>query len=101
MSMSRALQVMSMLVGLLQVVCRLVVPLVLLVGRVLQVMLLVVVSLVVPMVRVPQAMHRVMAPFVSIVRVLYGVMVRLVCAAGCGTGGGEARGAVARVLQAM
>ena len=42
--------------------------------------------LVVSMVRVPQAMHRVMAP---------------VCAAGGATGGGEAGHSVARMLQAM
>ena len=103
MSMVTLLQVISRvmvtLVGVLQVVCWLVVPLVLPVGRVLQVMLWVVVSLVVPMVRVPQAMHRVMAPpFLSILRVLYRVMVRLVCAAGGAMAGG---GAVARVLQTM
>ena len=51
------------------------------------------------MVRLPQAMHRAMVPpFVSIVRVLYQMIVRLVCAAGGAAGGG---GAVARVLQAM
>ena len=81
---------------------RAVVSLVMLVGRVLQVWLWVVVSLVLPMVRVPQAMQGAMAPlFVSIVRVLHRVRVRLVCAAGGATGGGEACGAVARVLQAM
>ena len=70
------------------------VPLVLPVGRVLQVMQWVVVSLVVPMVRVPQVMHRVMPPpFVSIVRVLHRVVVRLVCAAGGAMGGDEAGGA--------
>ena len=65
-------------------------------------MLWVVVLMVVPVVRVPQLMHRVMAlPFVSIVRVLPGVVVRLVCAADGATGGGEAGGAIAWVLQAM
>ena len=60
-------------------------------------------SLVVPMVRVLQAMHRVvMAPtFVSIVRMLHRVVVRLVCVARGATGGGDAGGPVARVLQAM
>ena len=72
------------------------------VGRVLQVMPRGMMSLVVPMVRVPQVMHRVVAlPLVSIVRVLHRVVVRLVCAAGGATGGGEAGSAVARVLQAM
>ena len=63
MSMVRMLQVMSremaMLVGVLQVVCWLLVPLILPVGRMLQVMLWPVMSLVV---RVPRAMHRAMAP---------------------------------------
>ena len=40
-------------------------------------------------------------PLVSIVRVLHRVMVRLVCAACGAMVGGEAYGAIARVLQAM
>ena len=88
-----------LLLGVLLVVCQLVVLLVLPVWRVLLVMLWVVVSSVVLMVRVTQAMHRAMAPpFLSIVRVLHGGMVRLVCAAGGATGGG---GAIAGMLRAM
>ena len=75
------------------------VPLLLPVWGVLLVMLWKVVSSVLPMLRLTQAMHRAMAPpFVSMVRVLHRVMVRLLCAAGGATGGG---GAAAGVLQAM
>ena len=95
-------RVMATLVRVLQAVSRLVLPLVLPMQRVLEVMVWGLVSLEAPMARVLQAMHRVMAlPFMSIVRVLHRVMVRLLCAAGGATGDGEAGGAVARMLQAM
>ena len=66
MSAVRVLQLVSwvkaMLVGVLQVVCGLVAPLVLPVSRVLLGMLWAAVSLVVLMVRVTQAIHRAVAP---------------------------------------
>ena len=92
-SMVRALRVMSwmapMLVGVLQVVCRLVAPLVLPVCRVLLGMLWAVVLSVMPMVRVTQAMHR--------------VTVRPVCAVGDAlrTGGEEPERVLPLVQRAM
>ena len=83
-SMVRALRVMSwvvaMLIWVLQVVCRLVAPLVLSLRRVVPRVLWAVVSSVVPMVRVTQAMH--------------GVTVRPVCRVGdaSGMGGGGLEG---------
>ena len=83
-SMVTALRVMSwvvaMLMWVLQMVCRLVAPLVLSLRRVVPEVLWAVVSSVVLMVRVTQAMHR--------------VTVRPVCAVGdaLGTGGGELEG---------
>ena len=83
-SMVRALRVMSwvvaMLMWVLQVLCRLVAPLVLFLRRVVLGLLWAVVSSVVPMVRVTQAMHR--------------VTVRPVCAVGyaLGTSGGGLEG---------
>ena len=91
--MVRALRVMSwvvaMLMWVLQVVCRLVAPLVLSLRRVVLGVLWVVVSLVVPMVRVTQAMHR--------------VTVRPVCAVGdvLGTGGGGLEGGLPFVQRVM
>ena len=75
-------RVVAMLMWVLQVVCRLVAPLVLSLRRVVLGVLWAVVSSVVPMVRVTQAMHR--------------VMVRPVCAVGdaLGMGVGGWRGAV-------
>ena len=92
-SMVRALRVVSwvvaMLMWVLQVVCRLVPPLVLSLRRVVLGVLWVVVSSVVPMVRVAQAMHR--------------VTVRPVCAVGdaLGTGGGGLEGMLLLVQRAM
>ena len=92
-SMMRALRVMSwvvaMLMWVLQVVCRLVAPLVLSLRRVVLGVLWSVVSLVVPMVRVTQAMHR--------------VAVRPVCAVGdaLGTGGWGLEGGSPLVQRAM
>ena len=92
-SMVRALRVMSwvvaMLMWVLQVVCRLVAPLVLSLRRVVLGVLWAVVSSVVPMVRVTQAMHR--------------VTVRPVCAVGhaLGTGGGGLEGGLPLVQRAM
>ena len=92
-SMVRALRVMSwvvaMLMWMLQVVCRLVAPLVLSLRRVVLGVPWAVVSSVVPMVRVTQATHR--------------VTVRPVCAIGdaLGTVGGGLEGGVPLVLRAM
>ena len=92
-SMVRALRVMSwvvaMLFWVLQVVSRLVAPLVLSLRRVLLGVLRAVVSSVVPMVTVTQAMHR--------------VTVRPVCAVGdaLGTGGGGLEGGLPLVQRAM
>ena len=91
-SMVRVLRVMSwvvaMLMWLLQVVCRLVAPLVLSLRRVLGVLWAVVLS-VMPMARVTQAMHR--------------LTVRLVCAVGdgFGTGGGGLEGGLPLLQRAM
>ena len=93
MSAVRALRVMSLVVAMLmwvlQVVCRLVAPLVLSLRRVVLGVLSVVVSSVVPMVRVTQAMHR--------------VTVRPVCAVGdaLGTGGEGLEGGSPLVQRAM
>ena len=92
-SMVRALWVMSwvvaMLMWVLQVVCRLVAPLVLSLRRVLPGVLWAVVSSVVPMARVTWAMHW--------------VTVRPVCAVGdaLGTGGGGPEGGLPLVQRAM
>ena len=92
-SMVRALRVMSWVVSMLmwvwQVVCRLVAPLVLSLRRVVLGVLWVVVSSMVPMVRVTKAMHR--------------VTVRPVCAVGdaLGTGGGGLEGGLPLVQRAM
>ena len=92
-SMVRALRVMSwvvaMLMWVLQVVCRLVAPLVLSLRRVVLGVLWAVVSSVVPMVRVTQAMHW--------------VTVRPVCAVGDAlrTGGGGLEGGLPVVQRAM
>ena len=92
-SMVRALRVMSwvvaMLMWVLQVVCRLVAPLVLSLRRVLPGVLWAVVSSVVPMARMTQAMHW--------------VTVRTVCAVGdaLGTGGGGQEGGLPLVQRAM
>ena len=92
-SMVRALRVMSwvvaMLMWVLQVVCRLVAPLVLSLRRVLLGVLWALVSSVVPMARVTQAMHW--------------VTVRPVCAVGdaLGTGGGGLEGGLPLVQRVM
>ena len=92
-SMVRALRVMSWVVAnwmwVLQVVCRLVVPLVLSLRRVVLGVLWVVVSSLMLMVRVTQAMHR--------------VTVSPVCAVGdaLGMGGGGLEGGLPLVQQAM
>ena len=92
-SMVRALRVMSwvvaMLMWVLQVVCRLVAPLVLSLRRVVLGVLWAVVSSVVPMVRVTQAMHW--------------VTMRPVCAVGDapGTGGGGLEGGFPLVQHTM
>ena len=92
-SMVRALRVMlwvvAMLMWVLQVVCKLVAPLVLSLRRVVLGVLWAVVSSVVPMVRVTQAMHR--------------VMVRPVCAVGdaLGTGGRGLEGGLPLTQRAM
>ena len=92
-SMVRALRVMSCVVAtlmwVLQVVCRLVAPLVPSLRRVVLGVSWAVVSSALPMVRVTQAMHR--------------VTVRAVCAVGdaLGTGGGELEGGLLLVQRAM